>query len=128
MRLGTTLVYPVQRGVAIRGTHGSYRAPTRCSALPGSYLQFAKIFFRYFPVEEKLSKTRHKMLQFVKFPGKRERSYYRYSELSANFLVQSESGAAAFLARFWPVLVRVRVRGMGWVYARTLIPPERGNT
>ena len=53
------------------------------------------------------------------------------SELSANFLVQSESGAAAFLARFWPVLVRVRVRvrvkvyGLGWVYARTLMASER---
>ena len=32
------------------------------------------------------------------------------TESSANFLVQSESGAAALLARFWPILVRVGVR------------------
>ena len=54
------------------------------------------------------------------------------SEMSANVLVRYESGVAAFLARFWSVLVRVVVRGrvrvMDWVYARTLIPPERCNT
>lgn len=32
------------------------------------------------------------------------------SELSANLLVRCESGIAVFLARFWPVLLRVGVR------------------
>ena len=34
-------------GVAIRGAHGSYRAPARCSALSGFCLHFA-IFFAVF--------------------------------------------------------------------------------
>ena len=50
------------------------------------------------------------------------------SELSANFLARCESGAAAFVARFWPVWSGLGsglgLRDMGWVYARTLIPPE----
>ena len=61
-----TLVYPVQGGVAIRGAHGSYRAPARCSALSGfvcnSRLQFSGIL----PGRKNFGKTRHKMLQLVK--------------------------------------------------------------
>ena len=41
IRLGMALVYPVQWGLAIRGAHGSYRAPARWSALPGFRLHFA---------------------------------------------------------------------------------------
>ena len=63
MTLGITVVYPVQWGVAIRGAHGSYRAPARCSVMSGFCLQFAKLVFRYFAEE-----TRHKMLPFVQFP------------------------------------------------------------
>ena len=54
MRLGMTLVYPVQWGVAIRGAHGSYRAPARCSALSGVCLQLAKLIVRYYAEEEKI--------------------------------------------------------------------------
>ena len=48
------------------------------------------------------------------------------SELSANFLVRCESRLAAFLLRFWPVLVRVgvrvrvRVSVVGWVGSTTV--------
>ena len=67
-----------------------------------------------------------------------------HSELSANFLDRCASVAAAFLARFWPFMVRVvavlvwvgvrvrrRRRLRGWVGstpARTLIPAERCNS
>ena len=53
MTLGMTLVYRVQWGVAIRGAHGSYRAPARCSALSGFLLQFAKKKKWFFAEEEK---------------------------------------------------------------------------
>ena len=61
------LVYPIQWEVAIRGAHGSYRAPARCSALSGFCLQFANDFFGILPRRKKISKTRHEMLQFVNF-------------------------------------------------------------
>ena len=53
MTLGMTLVYPVQWGVAIRGAHGSYRAPARCSALSGFLSAIREIIFRYYAGEKK---------------------------------------------------------------------------
>ena len=40
------------------------------------------------------------------------------SELSANFLIRYESGVAAFLARFWPVLIRVGVIKVSFIKFR----------
>ena len=58
IRLGMALVYPVQWGVAIRGAHGSYRVPGRCSALSGFLSPIREIIFQYFAEEEKISETR----------------------------------------------------------------------
>ena len=52
-----TLVYPVQWGMAIRGAHGSYRAPARCSALSGFLSAIREINFRYFAEEEKIQQN-----------------------------------------------------------------------
>ena len=57
MTLGMTLVYPVQWGVAIRGAHGSYRAPARCSALSGFLPAIREIIFQYFAEEEKIQQN-----------------------------------------------------------------------
>ena len=55
MTLGMTLAYPAQWGVmAIRGAHGSYRAPARCSSLSGFLSAIREISFRYFAEEEKI--------------------------------------------------------------------------
>ena len=58
-----TLVYPVQWGVAIRGVHGSYRAPARCSTLSGFLSGFLsairEIIFRYFAEEEKIQQKQN---------------------------------------------------------------------
>jgi len=53
MTLGMTLVYPVQWGVAIRGAHGSYRAPARCSALSGFLSAIREIIFSILPRRKK---------------------------------------------------------------------------
>ena len=58
MRIGMTLVYPVQWSVAIRGAHGSNRAPARCCALSGFRLQFANLMSPYSAEEEKKTAKR----------------------------------------------------------------------
>ena len=73
MKLGMTLVYPVQWGVAIRGAHGLYRAPARCSSLSSFCVPFANNCFGTLPRRKTMSKTRPIVLQLVKFPLEREK-------------------------------------------------------
>ena len=53
MRLGMTVVYPVQWGVAIRGAHGSYGAPAGMFCFLGLLSAIRELIFRYFAEEEK---------------------------------------------------------------------------
>ena len=76
--MGMTLVYPVQWGVAIRGAHGSYRAPARCSALSGFCLHIREIFFRHFAErEEKIQYKRETKAEIHEFSVKtRKKNVY----------------------------------------------------
>ena len=64
-----TLVYPVQWGVAIRGAHGSYRAPAWCSALSGFLSAIREITFRYFS-EGKIEQNAKQNAEIREFPVK----------------------------------------------------------
>ena len=67
MTLGMTVVYPVQWGVAIRGAHGSYRAPGRCSALSGFFSEIRDIIVQYFADEEKIQQNAKQNVEIREF-------------------------------------------------------------
>ena len=62
------LVYPVQRGVAIRGAHGSYRVRLPDVLLCRAFVCNSRINFQYFAEQEKNQQNAtYNMLKFVQF-------------------------------------------------------------
>ena len=74
MTLGMALGYLVRWGVAMRGAHGSCRAPARCSALSDFLSAIREIIFQYFAEEEKNQQKNAKQnAEIREFPVKTQK-------------------------------------------------------